>query len=315
MRIKTDTNLTATFFVLALASLLAACGGGGGSSSTGTLNLGLTDASVDKAKAVVVEFTGVQLQSAGGDRIDHDFVDEVTGDPAPRQIDLLALTGGTTELLLDGITLNAGRYNWIRLKVNAEPGVIDSYIDLLDGTQHSLYIPSGAETGLKLNRGFDVPEDGMASFTIDFDLRKSVHYPSGLDGDRILRPTLRLVDDNTAGALTGTVASGIITTDPDCDGVEYVGAVYVFDNGDAVDDLDGTGDPVTSAKVSNDGVYSYTVAFLPEGDYSIAFTCDADIDDPGKDADTDTDPPDGPVNFIGETTVTITAGKTTTHNF
>jgi hypothetical protein len=277
------------------------------------LNLGLTDASVDKAKAVVVEFTGVQLQSAGGDRIDHDFVDEVTGDPAPRQIDLLALTGGTTELLLDGVTLNAGRYNWIRLKVNAERGVIDSYIDLLDDTRHSLYIPSGAETGLKLNRGFDVTEDGMASFTIDFDLRKSVRYPSGLDGDRILRPTLRLVDDNTAGALTGTVASGIITTDHDCDGVEYVGAVYVFDNGDPVDDLDGTGDPVTSARVPNDGLYSYTVAFLPEGDYSIAFTCDADIDDPEKDADTD--PTDTPVDFIGKAPVTITAGKTTTHSF
>jgi len=262
---------------------------------------------------VVVEFTGVQLQSAGGDRIDQDFVDEVTGDPAPRHIDLLALTGGTTELLLDGVTLNAGRYNWIRLKVNAERGVIDSYIDLLDDTRHSLYIPSGAETGLKLNRGFEVPESGMASFTIDFDLRRSVHYPSGLDGDRILRPTLRLVDDNTAGALIGTVASGVITADPDCVGVEYVGAVYVFDSGDAVDDLDGTGDPVTSARVPNDGTYSYTVAFLPEGEYSIAFTCDADIDDPGKDADTD--PTDGPVNFIGEIPVTIAAGKTTTHSF
>jgi hypothetical protein len=55
------------------------------------------------------------------------------------------------------------------------------------------------------------------------------------------------------------------------------------------------------------------VAFLPGGDYSIAFTCDAGIDDPGKDADTD--PADGPMNFIGDTTVTITAGKTTAHSF
>lgn len=75
----------------------------------------------------------------------------------------------------------------------------------------------------------------------DFDLRKSVHNPAGLDDDYILRPTLRLVDDNTAGALTGTVASGVITADAD--------------------------------------------------------------------------PTDGPVDFIGETSVTITAGKTTGHNF
>lgn len=72
------------------------------------------------------------------------------------------------KLLLDGVTLNAGRYNWVRLKVNAERGVIDSYIDLLDDSRHSLYIPSGNQTGLKLNRGFDVPEGEMASFTIRF---------------------------------------------------------------------------------------------------------------------------------------------------
>jgi len=313
MKTRSNSSLIPIICISGLAFLLMACGGGGGS-STGTLNLGLTDASVDDAKAVVVEFTGVQLQSAGGDRIDHDFIDELTGDPAPRLIDLMALTGGTTELLLDGVTLNAGRYNWVRLKVNAERGVIDSYIDLLDDSRHSLYIPSGNQTGLKLNRGFDVPEGEMASFTIDFDLRKSVHNPAGLDDDYILRPTLRLVDDDTAGALTGTVASGVITADPDdCTGMEYVGAVYVFSRGDAVDDVDGTRDPVTSAKVTNDGIYAYTVAFLPEGDYSIAFTCDADIDNPAIDADAD--PTDGPVDFIGETSVTITAGKTTGHNF
>jgi hypothetical protein len=297
-----------------LALLLVACGGGGGdggSSATGTLDLAITDASVDAAKAVVVEFTGVQLQHAGGERVDFDFVD-ASDNPEPRQIDLLALTGGTTELLLDGVTLTAGDYSWIRLKVNAERGVIDSYIDLLDGSRHSLYVPSGAQSGLKLNRGFNVPEDGMASFTIDFDLRKSVHKPSVLEADYILRPTLRLVDDNTDGALRGTVTG--FESEADCnDNLENIGAVYVFDDTDAVDDLDGTGDPVTSAKVPNDGVNAYTVAFLPEGDYRIAFTCDADIDDNEKDADTE--PGDGPVDLVGETVVTITAEKTTEHDF
>ncbi|MGB5426424.1 MAG: DUF4382 domain-containing protein [Gammaproteobacteria bacterium] len=291
-----------------------ACGGGGGGSdgaSTGTLNLAITDASVDAAKAVVIEFTGVELQHAGGERIDYDFVDG-SGYPEPRQIDLLALTGGTTEVLLEDVTLTAGDYSWIRLKVNAERGVIDSYIDLLDDSRYSLYVPSGANSGLKLNRGFSVPEGGMASFTIDFDLRTSVHDPSGNKDDYILRPTLRLVDGNTDGALSGTVTG--IVNDPDCsDNVESIGAVYVFEVADVVDDLDGTGDPVTSAMVPNDGNNAYTVAFLPEGDYTVAFTCDSDIDDNAMDADTD--PTDGPVDFVGEATVTITAGKTTMHDF
>lgn len=314
MKITISSMLTNTMTAFGLALLLVACGGGGGGSdeaSTGTLNLAITDASVDAAKAVVVEFTGVELQHSGGERIDYDFVDGF-GDPEPRQINLLALTGGTTEVLLEDVTLTAGDYSWIRLKVNAERGVIDSYIDLLDDSRYSLYVPSGANSGLKLNRGFNVPEGGMASFTIDFDLRQSVHNPSGSKDDYILRPTLRLVDGNTDGALSGTVYG--IENDTECsDNIESIGAVYVFDTSDPVDDVDGTGDPITSAKVPNDGVYSYTVAFLPEDDYRIVFTCDAEIDDNAKDANTDLT--DGPVDFAAEAVVTITAGKTTMHDF
>lgn len=308
MTTKQPSRLRSYAAISGMALLLSGCGGGS-NSSTGTLNLGVTDAPVDGAQTVIVEFTGVELQPAGGNRIDHDFVDDV-GAQAPRQIDLLALTGGTAEMLLDGLVLPAGHYNWIRLKVHAQPNVMDSYIKLDDDSQHSLYIPSGEETGLKLIKGFDVPDGGTASFIIHFDARKSVQMPSGLAPDYTLRPTLQLVDDNTDGALTGTVASAI-----NCgySGAEYVGAVYVFNSGDTVDDVDGVGDPVSSARVPNDGNYAYTVAFLPEGNYSIAFTCDADIDDSAKDANTDSS--DGPVNFLGEATVEITAGKTTVYDF
>ena len=215
MKFRKSLVLFNTIAALGLAMLLVACGGGdgGSDSSTGTLNLAITDASVDAAKAVVVEFTGVELQHSGGERIDYDFVDG-DGDPESRQIDLLALTGGTTELLLEDVTLTAGDYSWIRLKVNAQRGVLDSYIDLLDDSRHSLHVPSGANSGLKLNRGFNIPDGGMASFTIDFDLRRSVHNPSGSKEDYILRPTLRLVDGNTDGALSGTVTG--IENDPDC---------------------------------------------------------------------------------------------------
>ena len=196
--------------------------------------------------------------------------------------------------------------------MNAERGVIDSYIDLLDDSRHSLYVPTGANSGLKLNRGFNVPDGGMASFTIDFDLHKSVHDPSGSKDDYILRPTLRLVDGNTDGALSGII-TGIENDLERSDNAESAGFVYVSNTANTVDDVDGTDDPITSATEHNDGVNSYAVAFLPEGDYRIDFTCDADIDDNAKDADTDVT--DGPVDCAGETMVTITAGKSTVHDF
>jgi len=62
----------------------------------------------------------------------------------------------------------------------------------------------------------------MASFTIDFDLRKSVHNPSNPADDYILRPTLQLVDGNTEGALSGIV-SGIVNDNGCTDNVDYVG--------------------------------------------------------------------------------------------
>ena len=276
--------------LLVVLFTVGACSDGG--SSRGTLTLAITDAPVDSAKSVVVEFAGVELNPADGPRINIDY------DP-PRKIDLLALTGGTTELLLDNTSLPAGDYTWIRLAVNAAPNVVDSTITLLDDSQHELRIPSSR--GLQLNRGFSVPDGGNASFTIDFDLRKSVHNPIG-SPEYILRPTLRLVDDNDAGALAGNVDASLIAAD--CSG-----AVYVFEGaGITPDDVDDTDpDPVNSAIVPIDGVYAYLVPFLAEGDYTIAFTCDADLDEPETDDS-------AVVTFVGTTSVSIVAGRTTSQD-
>jgi len=288
-----------------MALLLTACGGGGGA-STGSLSLSLTDAPVDSADEVVVEFYGVVLQPANGPRITFDFTDRCTLDPASCQIDLLKLTGGTSDLILDNETVPSGQYNWLRLMVNATQGVRDSYI-VVNGQEFELRIPSGDERGLQLNRGFVVPADDTADFTVDFDLRKSVHDPVG-SSDYILRPTLRIVDNADVGTLSGSIDSSFFA------GGNCSGAVYVFFAGTvgAPDDEDGVGggpDPITSAIVPDDGAYNYKVAFLSEGSYHIAFTCDAMADDPAVDDDSTV------FSFLSETTVSVTAGADTNYDF
>jgi len=300
---KLPTGLRAALFPLSIALLLTACGGGGGGggSSTGTLNLSVTDAPVDNADAVWVEFTGIEIKPANGSSFDINFA-------SPKRINLLALNGGTAEVLLDGEILDAGTYNWMRLKVNATQGgdpADDSYI-VIGGTPHELRIHSGDQSGLKLNRPITIPEGNTTSFTIDFDLRKSVHERSG--GIYHLRPTLRLVDNSMDGSLAGSVDPSTISAE--CISGDKA-AVYVFEGaGTTPDDVNIDGndiEPVATTPVdwanSNN---SYRVAFLEAGTYTAAFTCDAGMDDPAAE---DT------LTFVGTMTVTINAGQTTTLNF
>ncbi len=271
-------NRISVVFAMTAMLLISGCGGSGGLSNTpeanGSLTLSITDAPVDNATSVIVEFTSVELKKAGQENEVFEF------DP-PRQIDLFALQGGITESLLEGETVAAGDYQWARLTVNAERGVIDSFIDLDTGARHSLFIPSGSQIGLKLNSGFTIDENGTSRFTIDFDLRKSVHAPAGLNDDYILRPALRLVEDELTGNITGTVDATLIV-DP-CSP-----AVYAFIGaGVTPDDVDGDeGDPISTGLVEMDettGEFNYTIAFLEAGDYTIAFTCEADLDEPDVD--------------------------------
>lgn len=258
--------------LLGVVLSLAACGGGNEGPRFGQLSLAITDAPVDDATAVVVEFTGVEVKPAGGEAISFDY-DE------PRTIDLLALQGGGSEVILDDVTVPAGAYDWVRLKVNAvADGTLDSYITLNDGSQHELYVPSGSQSGLKLVSGFVVPAGGASDFTIDFDLRKSVVEPMNASTEYVLKPALRIVDNAQVGKISGTVDNARIV-----DGCSP--AVYVFSGaGVTPDDVDGTApDPVSSAAVKLDtgtGQYTYTVAFLAPGSYTVAFTCDAAADDP-----------------------------------
>jgi hypothetical protein len=282
-------------------ALLSACGGGSSSgTSTGTLNLSITDAPVDYADHVWVEFSGVEINAANGERV------TITYD-TPRQIDLLALTGGVAEVIVDNQVLPAGQVQWIRLQVNASAGgdpADDSHI-VIDGVPYELRIPSGSERGLQLNRPITIPENGIATFTIDFDLRKSVHERSGMIYN--LRPTLRLIDNSTDGALAGTVDAATLTAAGCASGDRA--AVYVFEGTAVPDDVDGTDpDPVSTALVDwEGGDTTYTVAFLEEGDYTAAFTCDAGLDDPAAD--------DAAVGFTGTAPVTVVAGQTTTRDF
>lgn len=294
-----------------IASMIAACGGGGSGSgsrpvesTTGYLSIALTDAPVDDVTEVNVQFTGVTLKPASGDEIEIVFDD-------PKDIDLVTLTGGMTAELLPDTPVPAGAYNWIRLAVNAEfDNIFDSYAMLPTG-QVELRVPSGGQNGLKLVSGFTVSADQSINVVIDWDLRKALSNPIGQPGLH-LRPALRIADMAASGTLSGII-SGTWVTRESCDNdlaAQTGNAVYIY-NGtvDTPGDIgDAQNEPLTTATVRQDesGTYAYEVHFLPAGDYTAAFTCQANGDDTESDDD---------IEFLEPQSFVIEAGVTTIVNF
>lgn len=289
--------------ILSLPLMISGCGGGSssGSDATGTFSLAITDGPVDDASKVVVRFTGVSVKPADGEAIEFDFAD-------PKTLDLLQLQGSDSDSLLDSEPLTVGEYEWIRLKVAAEQdGEMDSYIEMLDGSSHELWVPSGSQSGLKLVNGFTVVAGGTVDFTIDFDLRKSITNPPGLSG-MILKPVLRLVDNTSAGSIAGSVAPELVAAQC-ADASTDDGAVYAYSGSDVTPvDIQGEStDPIATSLVSfTEAGYQYELGFLPAGGYTIAYTCTTANDDPAT---------DDSMTFAGTANVDVVADTQSTHDF
>jgi len=245
----------------------------------GTISISITDAAVDSAQEVWVQFTGVTIQPSNGDAIEFTF-DSV------KNIDLLSLQGTLSTDLIDDEVILPGNYDWIRLHVNANyDSVLDSYIRLDDGSAHELNIPSGSQTGLKINTSFELLATEELNLMIDFDLRKSVVLSAG---KYKLRPTLRMVNLDETNSVTGTIDSSFLTGINCSDADPATGnSVYIFEGNDIVaDDMDKQNpEPLSSARVelnSSTGNYEYIIGFIPAGNYTVAFTCQADLDDPSS---------------------------------
>lgn len=284
-----NTSRLSLGVIALLAMAFAGCGGSGGetdtSNQTGLLSLGVSDGPVHSAQRVCIEFNDIEFKQAGiGETTVLTFA-------VPQKIDLLQFQGANAAPLVTNEVMPAGHYEWMRLGVNAvrganggmgetDPALCDgnaSYIVMDDGTVNNLYVPSGANTGLKLVSGYTVPANDQVSLTLEFDIAKSITAPPGLSPDVIMRPAIRLVNNNEVGTLTGEVGAEFVEVEG-CEPSVYLFNPDVVPNGieDEVEDED---DPIATAMVEAqdqpDGSiqYHYTVGFLLTGSYKAAFTC------------------------------------------
>ena len=271
-----------------MAVVIAGCGSSGPDTTeeTGFLSLGISDGPVHSALNVCIEFDSIELKQSGESATTLIELDPV------EKIDLLQFQGANAMPVVLNQELPAGQYEWMRLGVNAVRGanggaghtgepdntVCDgeaSYIVWNDGTSANLYVPSGENNGLKLVSGYTVPVNDTVSLTAEFDLGKSITDPPGQGPDVLLRPTIKLVNNNEVGTLTGQVANTF------AEAGNCAPSVFVYDDGFTPNPInDSDDDPVATALVEaqdqlDESVqWHYTVGFLLAGEYEVAFTCD-----------------------------------------
>lgn len=114
---------------------------------------------------------------------------------SPATYDFLELINGVTEVLCD-ITLEHGHYTQMRLTV------ADTNEMVVNGVSYPLIVPSGVETGVKLNLDFTVEADELIEILVDFDASKSITWTPG---NYLLRPAFRAFKKVLSGTISGTV--------------------------------------------------------------------------------------------------------------
>ncbi len=262
---------------------------------------------------------------------------------SPLTVDMLSLQNGNVAPLVNAAVVPAGSYNWIRLDLDTSAGK-DYALVCSDGTTTcaspsniALTIPSGAETGLKIVRGFTMPVNGAVHLIVDFNVDSSI-VPIPNSTSWHLKPTLRVVQTDSVGSIQGTISAAAMQAakfSVSACSATNLPTVYIYaapsamTNATPDDIFTGTEETtetpvqpvVTQMTTYNaaDGSASFNIQWLVAdsgyNNYTVAFTCDPD--DPSVDESAIVAPATTPaISFnTHPTPVAVTAGMVTTVSF
>ncbi|PMH40861.1 hypothetical protein BCU68_15945 [Vibrio sp. 10N.286.49.B3] len=275
-----------------LPFILIGCGGSGSDDAedkTARVSFSVSDAPVDDADEVVIAFDAIELKHQNGKSYQISVVD-TDEEKDYQQVDLLEYQGTDAKLIASDEEIAVGTYKEMILHIKA--GNLN-WVEA-NGT-HDLKIPSNK---LQLG-GFEVTDESVQSFTIEFDLRKGLvlRGNSGNNNGYILKPHgVSIIDNGSAASLKGNVDLPLFTSGEGCE-TGLGNFVYLYqghNHSDSVllDNVDFDDEeyndavalpefyvtPYASTEVAENGDYAF--GYLPSGDYTVAFSCSAENDDP-----------------------------------
>ncbi|MEX0982813.1 MAG: DUF4382 domain-containing protein [Bacteroidales bacterium] len=183
--------------------------------TSGTLKIYLTDAPfpTDMVAEANVTITKIDVRKENDDE-ENPFI---ILSEEEMSFNLLELANGVIANLVD-IDLDSGLYDLVRLHVS------EASIMLKDSTVYDLFVPSGAQTGIKIfiDPAIEVAGGLTSELMLDFNVSKSFVVqgnpitPAGITGF-IFKPVIKASNLTTAGRLAGMVTD---TSDVVIDGVE-----------------------------------------------------------------------------------------------
>lgn len=263
---NTRTLLRLPLILLAVA--LAAC------ESDLDIELATVNRPVD-AERITVRIKAVELQNEGGGT--------VTIDTDDREIDLLDFQGTELLQLVSGEKVAAARYRKLRLVFDSRDGELETE----DGDVFPIRL-ADLQPGADIDVQLKDDEDETETLLAVLDLRFSLSLQTQQDDFYRLRQVGTAVRAGDGGTLSGSVDEDYVAGG-NCSGSDEEGfAMYLY-KGDRRTQLndyfadEAASSPLVSAsatRAGDDGDYSYRFRGLPAGQYTVAYTCTAELDDP-----------------------------------
>lgn len=242
--------------------------------------------SIQDIAGTVVEWTTKSMSDPYGANstqcIPADAEIPVDSDGYPKfiVIDLYDVTGVDLMNLITEQLVPVGEYTTMALSI-----LQGSYGDFLS-TPYS-YVGNPVDK-MKMDivddltfEGLNINIDAPTTFTMSFDLRSMIQLVE--QAYQIKSEGFRVVDNVLAATILGDIdVTSCVTSAKDA-------YVYLYDaDTDEYGDLGSENAPVHTAKVSDDNTYS--MEYVPEGNYDIVLVCDALLDLPNEiDLDIDLD--------------------------
>jgi len=243
---------------------------GDGAPQVALVRIVMTDAPVDYIAEALVDIGQVSL--VPGDESGHVVISE---DGTDGFVNLLDFQDAATTPIGEA-EIEPGDFSQIRMIVEAAHVRLKEGYAFRDGTtEMSLKVPSGAQSGIKLNL-HDADDGGPVAIVpgetvlvLDFDVSRSFvlngnfETPAGVHGV-IFKPTLRVVAMDVAASISGVVTTAL-------DGVSVEGLTVTAEPTDA-GTVEGYQTMAGTAITDADG--AYTIHFLVPGTYEVTVAVD-----------------------------------------